>query len=148
MDTQRLAQLIDAKLAIATKLLELAERQLAVINENDLSSLLRLLAGKQQLVDQLAMLDQALAPLARQEPGDRRWASPQAHARCRQQQLRCEATLRELLAVEQEAESRMLEQRTATAQRLTTMQHAGQAQQAYAAGPAVQLATLDLTSES
>jgi hypothetical protein len=147
MDTDRLSQLIDAKLAVLMKLLELAQRQMAAVEDSDLSILLRLLAGKQQLVDQLQQLDGALAPYQQQDPESRRWASPEQRVRCRQQAQRCEAVLREILVVEQQAEAAVQQQRAATAQRLATMQHAAQAQRAYVTSPAVVSSSLDLSSE-
>lgn len=147
MDTDRLSQLIDAKLAVLMKLLELSQRQIAAVDDSDLSTLLRLLAGKQQLVDQIQQLDRALVPYQQQDPETRRWASPEHRTRCRHQAQRCEAVLREILVVEQQAEAVMQQQRAATAQRLATMQQAGQAQRAYVSTPSIAPRTLDLASE-
>jgi flagellar biosynthesis/type III secretory pathway chaperone len=147
MDTLRLAQLIDAKLAIAEKLFDLARQQSALVALGDLASLMRLLGGKQQLVDQLQTLDRALAPYAAEDPRDRHWASPNDRIRCQQQQLRCEAVLREILLVEQQTEAVMQQQRQAASEQLAALQHVGTAQQAYVGASVSPSATLDLTSE-
>jgi flagellar biosynthesis/type III secretory pathway chaperone len=147
MDTDQLSRLIDARLAVLRKLLEFAERQIAAIDDSDLSTLLRLLAGKQQLVEQLQQLDRALLPYQQQDPETRRWPSPEHRTSCQQQARRCEAVLQEILRVEQQAEAIMQQQRIATAQRLDSLQHAGHAQRAYVATPAAATSRLDLSSE-
>ena len=65
MDTERLAKLIDAKVATVLKLHELSRRQLVAIAESDFSAVLQLLSGKQQLATQLEQLDARAVSTAR-----------------------------------------------------------------------------------
>jgi flagellar biosynthesis/type III secretory pathway chaperone len=147
MDTDQLAELIDAKLAVLVQLLGLSRHQVQVIDDSDLSALLRVLAGKQQLVGQLDQLDRQLAPFTGQSSSVRVWASGQARQRCREQAARCEAVLREILLAEQEAERRMTQRRDAASQQLAAVNQASQAQRAYVPAMPLPSGTLDLTSE-
>lgn len=147
MTTDHLAQLIDAKLHVLVQLLMLARRQLVVIGENDLTTLLTVLAGKQQLVSQLQGLDRQLAPFQSQSPESRQWPSMAARQRCQQQAARCEAQLKEILVVEQQAERQITARRDETAQRLAAVNQSSHAQRTYAALPVPSASTLDLSSE-
>lgn len=147
MTTEFLSKLIDAKLQVLTRLLALARRQLVVIASEDLASLLTLLAGKQQLVSQLQAVDRQLTPFNKQDAALRNWPTPEARTRCQQQAARCEAVLREVLAVEQQAEQQMTQRRDETAHRLSEINRSHHVQRAYVAAPAVVASTLDLTSE-
>ena len=148
MSTTEFASLIDSRLAVLVQLLALARRQAAVIAENDLTTLLTLLAGKQQLVSELQGLDRQLAPHQKQSRESRQWSSPAQRTRCQQQAARCEAVLREILTIEKQAEEQMTQQRDAVAQRLATFDQSAQAARAY-----IPIATtpptgmLDLSSE-
>jgi hypothetical protein len=148
MPTTDFAGLIDARLAVLVQLLALARRQAAVIGENDLTMLLTVLAGKQQLVTELQALDRQLAPYQRQQPQSRQWPSAAERTRCQQQAARCEAVLREILLIEKQAEDQMTQQRDAVAQRLATFAQSAQAARAYIpSAPPPQTGMLDLTSE-
>ncbi len=147
MSTEHLAQCIDAKLQVLMQLQALARRQQGAIGENDISSLLSILTGKQQLVNQLQELDSQLAPYQNESPTVRRWSSPAQRERCQAQAARCEAVLREILAAELQAEQAITTQRDATAQQLEAVNQSHRAQRTYAALPAPQTATFDLTSE-
>jgi hypothetical protein len=135
MDTERFAALIDAKLAVLVQLHELARRQLDVIADGELTTLLTLLAGKQRLVLALQQLDAQLAPYAKQLPQERQWSSPAARERCQHQATRCEAVLRELLTFEQTAEQKLQAERTATADRMAALERSSFAHQAYLNSP-------------
>ena len=148
MQTAELAALIDSRLAVLVQLLALARRQAAVIGENDLTTLLTLLAGKQRLVSELQALDSQLAPHQQQPPQSRQWTSPAERTRCQQQAARCEAVLREILVIEKQAEEQMTQQRDAVAQRLAIFNQSSQAARAYIpAAPLPPTGMLDLSSE-
>ncbi len=147
MSTDNLAQCIDAKLQVLMQLQVLARRQQAAIGENDFTSLLTILAGKQQLVNQLQELDSQLAPYQNESPAARRWSSSALRERCQAQAARCEAVLREILAAELQAEKTITTQRDATAKQLEAVNQSHRAQRSYATLPAPQTAIFDLTSE-
>ena len=131
MTTSKLAALIDARLAVLVQLLALSRRQASVIDEDDLSALLTVLAGKQQLVNQLQLLDRQLAPYQQQSPDSRQWSSPAERTRCQQQAAQCETALREILAAEKQAEDQMTQRRDAVAQRLATIHQTSHAARGY-----------------
>lgn len=147
MQTADLAALIDSRLAVLVQLLALARRQAAVIGENDLTTLLSVLAGKQTLVTELQALDRQLAPYQKQLPQSRQWSTDAERTRCQQQAARCEAVLREILVIEKQAEDQMTQQRDAVAQRLATFNQSANAARAYIpAAPTPQTGMLDLSS--
>lgn len=147
METDRFAQLIDERLAVLVQLLALARRQTGLIDDSDLSALLKVLAGKQRLVTQLQSLDRQLAPFSQVDADSRVWATGEVRERCKQQAARCEAVLRQILATERQAEEQMILRRDETAERLAAMNQATHAQRAYVAAPLPPSTSLDLTSE-
>src|SRR5688500_19823007 len=68
MESDRLAQLALCKLQILQLLRRLAAQQLEIITGGDMSNLLKLLAAKQTVMDQLAKLEQQLDPFRGQDP--------------------------------------------------------------------------------
>jgi hypothetical protein len=116
---------------VVTQLLALARRQAGLIAEGDMTSLLQILAGKQQLVSELQKLDRQLAPHLQTPPEARHWSSASERTRCQAQAARCEAVLREILLVEQQAEQHMTQERANVEQRLATFQQSAQAARAY-----------------
>jgi hypothetical protein len=145
MTTTTFAALIDSRLAVLVQLLALARRQAVVIGENDLTTLLTLLAGKQQLVSELQVLDRQLAPYQKQAPQSRQWSSPEERTRCQHQAARCEAVLREVLLLEKQAAEQMTRERDSVAQRLAAFDQSAAAARAYLpAAPLTQSGVLDL----
>jgi len=143
-----LAELIDAKLAVLVELQFLSGRQAAAIDDSDLSALLQILAGKQQLVTQLQRIDSQIAAFQEHDAPSHDWPSPEARQRCREQAARCETLLREILLAERQAEEQMVLRRGAAAERLATVNQAAQAQLAYVQPTFTRpLGSLDLTSE-
>jgi len=132
MTTAKLAALIDARLGVLTQLLALSRRQTTVIDGDDLSALLTVLAGKQQLVNQLQLLDKQLAPFQQQSPESRQWSSAAERARCQQQAAQCEAVLREILTAERQAEDQMTQRRDAISQRLDSLNQSIHSAKGYA----------------
>jgi hypothetical protein len=145
MSTAKLAALIDSRLAVLTQLLALSRQQARVIDAEDLSALLTVLAGKQQLVNQLQLLDRQLAPYQQQAPESRQWASTAERTRCQQQAAKCEAALLEIISAEQQAEHQMTQRRDAVAQRLAAINQTSHAARGYL--PAVPSAVSQFTSE-
>ncbi len=86
MESQRLAQLAQCKLQIMQLLRRLAAQQLEDITGGDMSNLLKLLAAKQTVMDQLAKLEQQLDPFRGQDPETPRLA---VHRRPRRVPAEC-----------------------------------------------------------
>lgn len=148
MNAASFATLINSRLAVLVQLQALARRQAVVIEENDLSSLFKLLAGKQQLVTELQALDRQLTSNQQQSPQTRQWSSPAERTRCQQQVARCEAVLREILDIERQSEEQMTMQRDAVAQRLASFNQSAQAARAYLPAAMMPMTgALDVSSE-
>ena len=151
MSTQQLAQLIDAKFEVLRQLQTVARRQLQVIGEEDLGTLLAVLSAKQRVLEVLGKLDAQLAPYREDDPEQRRWNSAGDRERCRLQAERCELLLRELLCLEKQAEAAMLTRRGAVAGQLRNLEQSAEAGRAYAQAPGIAptaiASSFDLTSE-
>ncbi|QDU93970.1 flagellar export chaperone FlgN [Lignipirellula cremea] len=149
MDTDRLAELIDAKREVLTRLRQFARRQVEVVAEEDLTRLFSLLAAKQTLVDELTRLETELNPFRNQQPEDRVWRSPEARDACRESVQSCEAIYRELLLLEKQGAADLSERRDHIARQLDGAHSAAKARRAYgheaATRPAV--SAFDCTSD-
>ena len=147
METDRLAELIDRKHQVLAHLHTLARQQLALVDGDDMSNLLALLASKQTLLDQLMAVEQQLHPFRDQDPAERVWRSADDRRRCAEQARQCEATLAEILALERRGESQLQRRRDDTATRLDQAHGAAQAHRAYTSAPTGGGGQLDLASE-
>ncbi len=147
MDTTRLAELIDCKLQILQILAKLATEQLTLIEASDLTNLLKLLAAKQSVMDQLQKVERELDPFRDEDPQTRRWQSDTARTRCQQNVDRCNDLLAEVMRLEKEGEGNMVRRRDHAATRLQGVHHATEARQAYAGSELPGATGLDLSSE-
>lgn len=146
--TARLADLIEQKHDLFLQLRDLGYRQLALIEEGDMTRLLRVLAGKQRLLAALQDVERALDPFRDEDPDRRTWQSPEERAQCARRASECESLLAAVLEQERYSEARMIACREEAALRLRAMEDWGQAGGAYR-GDAVDCVSgeLDLTSE-
>jgi flagellar biosynthesis/type III secretory pathway chaperone len=131
--TDRLASLIAARRQVLAVLVELARRQLRLVADGQLPSLLSLLATKQSVLRQLETLHRELAPFHADDPDARQWRSPQARAECQRQAQECQALMAQVLELERQAEAALAAQQTATAEALGRLTSLADAQAAYAA---------------
>jgi len=149
METDRLAELIEAKREVLAELRSLARRQLDVIAEADMTRLFSLLAAKQTLVENLNGLEQSLNPFRQQDPEARVWRTPQLREQCRETSLTCESLLKDVLLLEKQGETQMLKRREEIAHQLDGAHAAASAAQAYGAASSGggSAARFDLSSE-
>src|SRR5688500_252395 len=98
-ETDRLAALIAAKSQVAELLVRLAERQLELATGGQTHALLKLLAAKQSVLDQLHRLEREIDPFRAQDPESRRWRSPADRAACQQQVEQAGARLAAAMAL-------------------------------------------------
>jgi hypothetical protein len=134
-DTDRLAALIAAKSQVAELLVRLARRQLELATGGQTQALLRLLAAKQSILDQLHRLEREIDPFRAQDPESRRWRSPADRTACQRQAEQAAALLAEAMSLEKQGEAVMLRRRDAAAAELSAAQSAADARSAYAGGP-------------
>lgn len=148
METDLLAELIRQKHDCLVQLRQLARQQLALIDRNDMGNLLTVLATKQSLLSRLQETERQLEPFRDQDPERRAWRAPRDRQRCAAQAQRAEAVLAEILMLERQGETALVQRRDQTATRLDGAHSASMARQAY--GHVCDAATgqLDLISDS
>ena len=146
METDLLAQLIAKKHDVLDQLRQLARRQAQLITEGEMVKLLAILASKQMLLSELQRIERALDPFREQDPDSRRWRSAEDRLRTRQLVERCQGLLDEIMLLEKQGETELLQRRDAAAQRLQGMHTASEARSAYLQ-PADGPRRLDLSSE-
>jgi flagellar biosynthesis/type III secretory pathway chaperone len=142
-----LTELVERKCACLAELHELSRRQLELIDGEQMSGLIDLLAGKQRLIGLLQAIDQQLGPHRGLPPAARAWSSESERTRCGALLARCEALLADILRQEKLGEERLIERRNQTALRVATTWQAHEARGAYAAAGRHAGSRLDLISE-
>lgn len=145
--TEKLAQLIGRKAELLTLLKQFTERQLGVIAGGDPALLLKLLAGKQAIVDQLQLIEQELAPFREQDPEERQWRQPADRQACQQLAEKCESLIQEILAFDRQGEGELIRRRDAAAEQLAGLHTSAHAQRAYLQVPEAVTGGFDLLSE-
>jgi flagellar biosynthesis/type III secretory pathway chaperone len=146
-DTDRLAALIEGKLQALAVLCRLAEQQLALVEAGETTSLLKLLAAKQNVLGQLQRIERDLDPFRAEDPETRRWRRPEDRARCQQQADECARLLAAAIQFEKQSESHMVRRRDEAAARLQGIHSAALASRAYAGHVAAAAARSTLHEE-
>ncbi|MBN2579322.1 MAG: hypothetical protein JXB10_10055 [Pirellulales bacterium] len=134
-DTDVLFDLIRAKRECLLRLRDLGRQQQTLIEDGDMTGLLNLLVAKQKPIMQLQRLERALEPFRRQDPERRVWRTPEARTRCADALGQCETLLAEIMRHEKFCEEALVRRRDEAARQLQGAHLAGQARQAYQAGP-------------
>ena len=150
MDGQELSELIDQRWTLLQQLLQMSERQIDAIEGSRMSELMRVLSEKQVPLNQLAELASRLRPAAEDDPKTRVWETSEQRARCREQQEECERMHLELLAIEAQCETSLVQGRDQLQVELQRVDSARQAVSGYGGGQFT-LETggqLDLSSDS
>jgi hypothetical protein len=135
LETETLAGIVQAKLALAELLERLAARQLDLAQQGELTDLIKLLAAKQTVLGQLSQIERQLDHFRSQDPESRAWRSPADRHRCQQQARRCDELLAETMRLEKEGEVALALRRNRAAELLAQTSAAGEAQAAYAQQP-------------
>lgn len=131
-DTDRLSELIAAKLKVVELLSGLARRQLELAEQAEMTALLKVLSAKQTVLDQLQRLERQLDPYRDQDPERRVWRSAADRQRCQQQMDQCGHVLNEVMMLEKQGEAALVRRRQAAAIALEHVQSATDARTAYA----------------
>ena len=147
LDTDTLAELIHRKHDCLARLREMGEVQLRLVREGSMSELLDVLAVKQQALAHLQAVETALEPFRSQDPEARCWRSPQTRQECAARLARCAALLAEIVEKERESERELIRRRDEAARQLQGVHRAGQARGAYVSRPVPRPGQLDLLSE-
>jgi hypothetical protein len=133
--TDRLAELVAAKLKVLGLLNHLAQRQLDLAASGEMSDLLKLLAAKQTVLAQLSQLERLLDPFRVEDPESRLWRSATDRRRCQDDANRANDLLDQTMQLERQAETLMLRRRDAAADALAGVGAAAHATSAYAGEP-------------
>lgn len=149
MNGNELLQLIEQRWSTLRELLEIGNRQVAAIESERMSELMRLLSEKQSPLSRLSEVASAIRQAAADDPATRSWDSEELRARCRRKQDECEQMHLELLAIEAECETALLESREFIQQKLDRVDAGQQAANSYADTQATptQGGQLDLSSD-
>lgn len=130
-DTDLLLDLIGQRQHCLEQLRTLGSRQLELIDAQDMTQLLHVLAAKHNVLAQLQQLERRLDPFRGQEPRTRRWRTPELHERCARSIAVSDELLRDVLEQERVAEVNLRRHRDEAAARLHGAQLASHARGAY-----------------
>lgn len=145
--TEQLAILVRRKADLLALLKQLTEKQLGVIAGEDTALLLKLLAGKQSLVDQLQTVERELTPFREQDPEHRAWRTPEDRRQCQQLAATCETLIQEILELDRRGEGELVRRRDAAAEQLQGLHTTAHAHRAYLQVPHSIAGGFDLVSE-
>lgn len=129
--TEQLAELIRQKHAILVQLRDIGLRQTDLVSSGEITSLLKLLAGKQQLIVGLRELERNLKPFYGQHPDARTWRSPADRACCAQLASECNTLLEEIVALEKHSAEQMDIRKNEVAVQLQQVHAASHVRNAY-----------------
>ncbi len=130
-DTDLLFDLAARRLECLVQLHALSRRQLDLIESEDMSTLLGVLAAKQRLLGELQELERGMDPFRSQDPEQRRWRNPETRQRCADLIARAQSLFTEIIADEKQGETRMQTHRDQAANRLQGAHAGTQARSAY-----------------
>ena len=146
-ETDILKDLIRVKRECLVQLRDMGRKQLALIDEGNMTSLMDILAAKQRPLVTLQRIERALDPFRSQDPERRDWRSAGDRAQCAEQLKQCETLLAEIVSQEKCCEAALICRRDEAAARLQGAHLAGHARHAYLPLADAQLSQLDLFSE-
>ena len=148
LETDILTELLGKKHELLVQLRDAGLRQMELIDNGDMTQLLKLLSSKQRVLNGLQAAERQLDPFRHQQPERRTWRSPADRDRCARLAACCESLLAEVVEQEKRGESRLIAHRDRVAVQLEGAHRAAQARNAYGEGSAHEFRQLDLSSES
>jgi len=131
LETDHLAKLIDQKHQALVQLRDLARRQADLIAGEEMAQLLTLLSAKQKLLAQVQAMERSLDPFRQQDPEQRTWQSPELRQQVAQTASRSESILAEIMVIEKQSETEMVDRRDKAANQLQTATNAAHVRNAY-----------------
>jgi hypothetical protein len=143
-NTERLAALVMSKQQVLEILVQMSRQQLALIDTGDMTTLLKLLSGKQTVITHLHYIERELTPFRDEDPDGRVWTSPDHRTACQARAQQCNTLLAEAMDLERRAETAMHHRRNATAAALSSLQAGADAKAAYHALPSTMLTSLQV----
>ena len=129
--TEGLERLVAQKRRLLEQMLEIGRRQGELIESGDITTLLRLLTGKQQLIAALRAVERGLDEFRHDDPERRVWASPARRAACAVEAEACRRLLAEVIDMEKTHEQQIERRRDGVSDQLRRAQGAHEAATAY-----------------
>ncbi|MDY0167532.1 MAG: hypothetical protein RBS80_13380 [Thermoguttaceae bacterium] len=148
LETDILLELICSKRTCLEQLQAMGRRQMELIESDQMSALLDLLAQKQQTIAELQQIERGLDPFRDQAPEARRWRNEEARRRCADELSACEGLLAGIIDGEKASERALVLRRDEAATRLQGMHRAGRARASYISPPAATASQIDLCSDA
>jgi hypothetical protein len=145
--TDILKDLVRVKRECLLQLRDMGRKQLALIDDGNMTSLMDVLAAKQRPLVTLQRIERALDPFRRQDPERRAWRSAGDRALCAEQLKQCETLLAEIVSQEKCCEVALIRRRDEAAAQLQGAHLAGHARHAYLPLDDAPMSNLDLFSE-
>lgn len=131
-ETDRLLAAVARKRECLARLREVGLVQRDLIVRGEISELMRLLAAKQRLLDQLKLVELELAPFRGQAPEQRVWRDAATREACAGALRDCQSLLATIVDQERESETALQQRRDEAAVRLEGAVAAGHSRAAYA----------------
>ncbi len=146
--TDNLTTLVRQKLDCLRQLWQLSGQQNELVDIGELNQLMKVLAAKQRLLNNLQTIEKNLDPFRDDDPEQRTWRTPDDRKQCAAMIDECEQLLGQVVQHEHQCEGLLRHRRDEAARRLQGAHVASQARDAYAQQPSSATGNLDLSSES
>jgi hypothetical protein len=130
--TDQLVALVRRKHEVLTHLVTVACRQMELINSGDWTGLMKALAVKSRLLDELRQTEGRLDPYRGESPDDRAWPTAALRDECRRLAAESGDLMNRVVGMEKESESLLVRRRDEAATRLQGMHTGAAARAAYA----------------
>jgi hypothetical protein len=131
--TEQLSELVRKKHQILVRLRDVGQQQADLVGIGEIGSLLKLLAGKQQLIVGLQELERLLKPYYAENPETRVWRTPAERAECARLVTECNALLEQVVQLEKRGAEQMDARKNEVAQQLNQAHAASHVRNAYQA---------------
>lgn len=145
-ETDRLLSAVARKRECLLRLRDVGLVQRDLVLRGDLGELMRLLAAKQRLLDELKLAERQIDPFRGQAPESRIWRSAAAREACASAVRECQVLLAAIVEQERESEEALQARRAEAAERLEGTSAAMASRAAYATGGGVEPRRLDLAT--
>lgn len=143
--SDRLIQLLRLRQDRLAQLVRIGQKQAEMINQDQMTGLLDVLAAKDRLIDDLQKVQRELDPLARMQPQQRQWRSEEDRQQAAELVEHCNTLYQAVIQQEQQDMQRVQHMRDETSAQLEEASRAHQARGAYA-GSNTARSSLDLSS--
>ncbi len=146
-ETDTLLELVGEKRDCLLRINAMGIKQAELIEQENMTALLDILAAKQRLLLQLQRIEKGLDPFRSQDPDKRKWRSPEYRQSCADKLQECETVLAEIISREKGSEDELVRRRDSAAVRLQGAHTAGIARGAYSTIKQDTNSQIDLSSD-